>query len=416
MGNQDPSFLKGKRILLAVTGSIAAYKAVNLLRLLTQEGAVVQVVMTESATKFVTPLTFEVLSGSPVTKDLFSGHQDMKHLTLTEKAELLLVAPCTANTLAKLALGLADNVLGTLSLTVQCPVVVCPAMDGEMWEHPAVQSHVQTLKKRGVVMVGPEEGSLASGQWGPGRLASEEKIMETIQPLLEGVKSLQGERILISAGPTQEPLDPARFITNGSSGKMGYALAAIAVALGAEVILVTGPTQLPIPRGVTAIKVKTADEMLQALQARFDWAGVLIMAAAVGDFRPKNPTHQKIKKEQGEEHSLELERTPDILLALSAQRTHQRMVGFAAETENLLEHGREKLERKHLDMVVVNKIGGDDSAFGSDTNEVHILIPNGPPEFFPRSTKKHLARLLLERIAAMPKPSPFSRPLSSRIR
>ena len=416
MENLELSFLKGKRILLAVTGSIAAYKAVNLLRLLTQEGATVQVVMTESATQFVTPLTFEVLSGSPVTKDLFSGHQDMKHLSLTEQAELLVIAPCTANSLAKLALGLADDVLGTLALTVQCPVVVCPAMDGEMWEHPAVQSHVQTLKTRGVIVVEPEEGPLASGQWGPGRLAAEDTIMEAIKPLFEGVKALQGERVLISAGPTQEPLDPARFITNGSSGKMGYALAATAVSLGAEVILVTGPTQLPIPSGVTAIQVTTANEMLHALQARFDWAGILIMAAAVGDFRPKNPTLHKMKKEQREEHSLELERTPDILLALSAQRTHQRMVGFAAESENLLEHGRKKLERKHLDMLVVNKIGGDQSAFGSDTNEVHVLTPNRPPEFFPRTTKRHLAGLLLRRIAALPKPSPTSKPLSSPIR
>ncbi len=409
MGAVDSSSLRDKCIVLAVTGSIAAFKAVNLLRLLTQAGARVHVVMTESATKFVTPLTFEVLSGSPVTSDLFSGHQDMKHLSLTEHADLVVVAPCTANSLSKLSLGLADNIVGTLALTVKCPVMICPAMDGEMWEHPAVQTHVKTLKTRGVILVEPEEGPLASGQWGQGRLASEPKILETVQELLKGRKDWQGERVLISAGPTQEPLDPARYLTNGSSGKMGYALASAAVNQGAEVVLVTGPTQLPIPKGVTGIDVKTADQMLQALQSHFDWADTLIMTAAVGDFRPKNPVAHKIKKEEWNEHSLVLERTPDILLALSAQRTHQRMVGFAAETDNLLEHGQEKLARKHLDMLVVNQIGGEHSAFGHDMNEVHILTPNGPPEFLPRSPKSQLATEILKRIATLPKPFRVSR-------
>ncbi len=408
------SSLQGKRILLAVTGSIAAYKAVSLLRRFTQLGANIHVIMTESASKFVAPLTFEVLSGCPVTQDLFAGHEDMKHLSLTERADLLVVAPCTANTLAKLALGLADNVLGTLALTVKCPVVICPAMDGEMWEHAAVQSHAQTLRERGVMIVEPETGALASGQWGQGRLAEEEKIMGSVYQLVQGQQDWKNERILISAGPTREHLDPARFISNGSSGKMGYALAEAAVSKGAEVVLVTGPTHIPMPRGVTVVSVTTADEMLQALQARFDWAGTLIMTAAVGDFRPKQPSSHKLKKDQWEENVLSLERTPDILLALSAQRTHQRMIGFAAETDNLLEHGQAKLRQKHLDMIVVNKIGGEDSAFNNETNEVYVLTPEASPEFYPRSPKRQLAEDLLTRMSALPRPSSPKKPASLR--
>lgn len=299
----DRSFMStapmtGKCVVLAVTGSIAAYKAVGLLRLLTQQGATVRVVMTESATRFVAPLTFEVLSGSPVTADLFSGHQDMRHLSLTEHADLMLVAPCTANTLAKLALGLADNVLGTMALTLQCPLVICPAMDGEMWSHPTVQGHVGTLQNRGAIIVEPENGELASGQWGQGRLAAEETILAAVQQVLQPRRDWVGERILLSAGPTREPIDSVRFLSNGSTGKMGYAIAEAAAARGAEVVLVSGPTQLQCPKDVTRVPVVTADEMLQALTARFDWATTLIMVAAVGDFRAKEPQAGKVKKDQ----------------------------------------------------------------------------------------------------------------------
>ena len=386
--------LAGKRVVLAVTGSIAAYKAIGLLRLLTQRGAIVHVVMTESATRFVAPLTFEVLSGSPVTDDLFSGHQDMKHLSLAEQADLLLVAPCTANTLAKLALGLADNVLGTMALTVQCPLLICPAMDGEMWAHPTVQSHAETLRSRGATLVEPEIGELASGQWGQGRLATEETILTTVQAVLQPRKDWQGERVLISAGPTQEPIDPVRFLSNGSSGKMGYAIAEAAAARGAEVVLVSGPTQLTCPRGATRVPVVTADEMLHALTARFDWATTLIMAAAVGDFRAKESYPHKVKKEQWNGEALQLERTPDILLALSAQRTHQRMIGFAAETDDLIEHGQTKLQDKQLDMLVVNQVGGAHSAFGNDSNEVILLTPNASPHRIPRMPNSCRKRLI----------------------
>ncbi|MGD9851230.1 MAG: bifunctional phosphopantothenoylcysteine decarboxylase/phosphopantothenate--cysteine ligase CoaBC [Nitrospirales bacterium] len=394
--------LIGKRIVLGVTGSIAAYKAVGLLRILVQAGAEVHVVLTESATRFITPLTFEVLSGRPVAQDLFEGHQDMKHLSLAEQADLLLVAPCTANTLAKLALGLADNLVGTLALTIQCPLIICPAMDGEMWEHPTVQGHVRALKDRGVMIVEPETGALASGQWGRGRLPEESAIFEKVCKVLAKRQDLKHERLLVSAGPTQEPLDPIRFLSNGSSGKMGYALAEAAAARGAEVILVSGPTQLKAPRGVSLISVQTAEDMLHALTARFPWATTLIMTAAVGDFRPKYTLSQKLKKETWDGEALQLERTPDILLALSAQRTHQRMIGFAAETDHLLEHGQAKLTQKHLDMLVVNQIGGAQSAFGNNTNEVHVLTPNTPPRFIPRQPKRQLAELILDCMLDLP--------------
>jgi phosphopantothenoylcysteine decarboxylase/phosphopantothenate--cysteine ligase len=397
--------LAGKRVVLAVTGSIAAYKAIGILRLLTQQGAKVKVVMTESATRFVAPLTFEVLSGSGVTSDLFSGHQDMRHLSLTEQADVMLVAPCTANTLAKLALGLADNVLGTMALTLSCPMVICPAMDGDMWSHPTVQGHAKTLQSRGAIIVEPENGELASGQWGQGRLAAEETILRTVQQVLQPRRDWLGERVLISAGPTREPIDPVRFLSNGSSGKMGYAMAEAVAARGAEVVLVSGPTQLECPQGVTRVPVVTADEMLLALTARFDWATTLIMAAAVGDFRTKESHSHKVKKDQWKGEALPLERTPDILLALSAQRTHQRMIGFAAETDDFLKHGQTKLQNKQLDMLIVNQVGGEHSAFGNDSNEVIILMPDTSPSSIPRMPKRLLADVLLDRVKTPSTPS-----------
>ncbi len=410
------SQLAGKRVVLAVTGSIAAYKAIGILRLLTQQGACVQVVMTNSATRFVTPLTFEVLSGSLVTCDLFSGRQDMKHLSLTEQADVMLVAPCTANTLAKLALGLADNVLGTMALTLQCPLVICPAMDGEMWSHPTVQAHAKTLQSRGATIVEPENGELASGQWGQGRLATEETILTTVHNVLQPRRDWLGERVLISAGPTREPIDPVRFFSNGSSGKMGYAMAEAAAVRGAEVVLVSGPTHLECPQGVTRVSVVTAHEMLQALTARFDWATTLIMTAAVGDFRAKESHSHKMKKDQWNGEALAVERTPDILLALSALRTNQRMIGFAAETDDLIEHGQTKLQNKQLNMLIVNQVGGEQSAFGNDSNEVIVLTPNSSPCPIQRMPKRELADVLLDHmnnLSGSPRPQPpVSHPIS----
>ena len=263
--------LIGKQIVLGVTGSIAAYKAVVLLRTLLREGAVVHVVMTQSATKFITPLTFEVLSGHPVSTEVFEAHQEMKHLSLPAQADAIVIAPATANCLAKTALGLGDDLLSTMLLTAQCPLIVAPAMDGGMWTHPSVREHVGTLRARGTIVVDPETGPLASGRVGVGRLAEETTILKAIQAALVPPCDWQGHRVLVSAGPTQEPIDPVRFISNRSSGKMGYALAEAAKARGAQVVLVTGPTGLPTPRGMEVVEVATAEEMLKALSSRLAW-------------------------------------------------------------------------------------------------------------------------------------------------
>ena len=291
--------LQGKRIVLCVTGSIAAYKAVSLLRTLVEDGAEVSVVMTSSATQFVAPLTFEVLSGRPVLQRLFADAQPMPHLKVTEDADLILVAPATANCLAKCALGLADDLLGTLFVAARCPIVMAPAMDVEMWDHPALVAHVRALRERGIVVLEPEEGPLASGLLGKGRLPAEHVIMEALRSRLAPRRDWSGQRVLVSAGPTREPIDAVRFITNASSGKMGYAMAEAAAQRGAEVLLVSGPTALPSPPNVTRVSVVTAEEMYQELDARFAWATVLVMTAAVGDFRPGIPRPQSQKNTSG---------------------------------------------------------------------------------------------------------------------
>ncbi len=390
--------LHGKRIVLCVTGSIAAYKAVSLLRTLVGEGAEVSVVMTESATQFVTPLTFEVLSGRPVLQRLFAGAHPLPHLKVTEEADLVLVAPATANCLAKCALGLADDALSTVFVAARCPIVMAPAMDGDMWNHPALAAHTRTLRERGVTVLDPEDGPLASGLIGKGRLPAERLIVEAARARLASQRDWSGQRVLVSAGPTREPIDAVRFITNASSGKMGYAMAEAAAQRGAEVRLVSGPTLLPSPPNVTRVPVLTAQEMYQELDARFAWATVLVMTAAVGDFRPRRPSSAKIKKHEWTGEPLELERTPDILHALSRKRTHQVLVGFAAESEDLLANGRDKLRRKNLDLLVINRITGPESAFGNETNEVILLPRHGTPIDVERLPKRVLADRILDAI------------------
>ncbi|RMH35272.1 MAG: bifunctional phosphopantothenoylcysteine decarboxylase/phosphopantothenate--cysteine ligase CoaBC [Nitrospirae bacterium] len=391
--------LAHRRILLGVTGSIAAYKAVTLLRTLRAQGADVRVVMTSAAKRFVTPLTFEVLSGHPVVDNLFSDPSGLPHIRLPEEADLILIAPCTANRLAKYALGIADDLLSTLLLTTARPVILAPAMDGAMWRQPALMHHVETLRARGVTVLDPESGPLASGQWGEGRMPGEEAILSALRARLSAQRDWQGHRFLISAGPTREAIDPVRFLSNGSTGKMGYAIAEAAVQRGGEVVLVSGPTELLPPAGVEQVSVVSAEEMYQALSLRFPWATVLIMAAAVSDFRPRKPlSDRKIKKDQWNGEPLELERTPDILAALSAQRTHQCLVGFAAETEDVLRHGHDKLMRKRLDMVVVNRVGGSESAFGSETNDVFVLTKHGATVHIPRSSKRAVADRILDEL------------------
>ncbi len=389
--------LIGKRIVLGVTGSIAAYKAVALLRTLIREGAVVQVVMTQSATKFVTPLTFEVLSGHPVSTDIFEAHQEMKHLSMPAQADAIVIAPATANCLAKVAMGLGDDLLSTMLLTSQCPLVVAPAMDGGMWTHPSVQEHVKTLCERGTVVVNPEIGPLASGQTGQGRLAEEGRILEALQTALAPQRDWQGHRVLVSAGPTQEPIDPVRFISNRSSGKMGYAVAEAAQARGAQVVLVTGPTALPIPRGVEVVSVATAEDMLKALSTRLAWSTTVIMAAAVADFRPTHPASEKLKKQGHIGQTLDLERTTDILAALSAQRTTQLMVGFAAETSDLTAHAQAKLRAKGLDLIVANDVTRKGAGFGSDQNAATLIDRHGMMTELPLMQKRALADAILNR-------------------
>lgn len=387
--------LIGKQIVLGVTGSIAAYKAVSLLRTLLREGAVVRVVMTQSATKFVTPLTFEVLSGHPVSTDVFEAHQEMKHLSLPAQADAIVIAPATANCLAKVALGLGDDLLSTMLLTSQCPLIVAPAMDGGMWTHPSAIEHVGTLRARGAIVVDPEIGPLASGRIGEGRLAEETVILEAIQTALVPQCDWQGHRVLVSAGPTQEPIDPVRFISNRSSGKMGYAIAEAAQARGAQVVLVTGPTALPVPKGVEVVPVATAEEMWKALSARLAWSTAIVMAAAVADFRPRHPASQKIKKQGRTGQTIDLERTTDILTSLSAQRTTQLMVGFAAETSDLIAHAKEKLTAKGLDLIVANDITIEGAGFGSDQNTATLIDRQGSVTELPLMPKRALADAIL---------------------
>jgi len=389
--------LIGKQIILGVTGSIAAYKAVALLRTLLREGAVVHVVMTQSAMKFVTPLTFEVLSGHPVSTDLFESHQEMKHLSLPAQADVIVIAPATANCLARAALGLSDDLLSTMLLTAQCPLIVAPAMDGGMWTHPSVQEHVGTLRGRGTIVVNPEIGPLASGGIGQGRLAEENIILEAIQTALAPQRDWQGHRVLVSAGPTQEPIDPVRFLSNRSSGKMGYAIAEAAQARGAQVILVTGPTALPTPKGVEVVSVATAEEMLKALSARLAWSTTVVMAAAVADFRPMHPASQKIKKQGPVGQTLDLERTPDILASLSAQRTTQLLVGFAAETNDLITLAKDKLVTKGLDLIVANDVTVPGAGFGSDQNAATLIDRQGAITELPLMPKRVLADAILNR-------------------
>ena len=390
--------LIGKQIVLGVTGSIAAYKAVALLRTLLREGATVQVVMTQSAMKFVTPLTFEVLSGHPVSTDVFEAHQEMKHLTLSERADAIVIAPATANCLAKSALGLGDDLLSTMLLTAQRPLIIAPAMDGGMWTHPSVREHVGTLRQRGAIVLDPEEGPLASGRIGQGRLAEEGTILEAIKRALSPQRDWQGHRLLVSAGPTQEPIDPVRFISNRSSGKMGYAIAEAAQARGAQVVLVTGPTAIPTPKGVEVVWVATAEEMTKALSTRLAWATAVIMAAAVADFRLKHPLSQKMHKHGGTaDQTLDLERTTDILASLSAQRTTQLMVGFAAETNDLIAHAKEKLTAKGLDLIVANDVTTEGAGFGSDQNAATLIDRHGYLRELPLMPKRALADAILNR-------------------
>ncbi|MGB9724222.1 MAG: bifunctional phosphopantothenoylcysteine decarboxylase/phosphopantothenate--cysteine ligase CoaBC [Chloroflexia bacterium] len=383
-------------VVLGVTGGIAAYKAADLASKLVQAGAAVDVVMTEAATHFVGPLTFQALTGRPVHLDPFRllEQTEMPHLSLAQRAHVLVIAPATANTLAKLAHGIADNLLCAVALATRAPLVLAPAMDTDMWEHPATQENLETLRRRGAWIVGPGEGRLASGRIGRGRMAEVPEILGTIRRVLGREGPLSGKRVLVTAGGTQEPLDPVRYIGNRSSGKMGYALAQTALDRGAAVTLVTAPTALPTPVGAERVEVRTAEEMRAAVLAALPQCDILVMAAAVADFRPAEVSGQKIKKGKAG-LTLHLERTPDILAEVAAERERSGrpalVIGFAAETEDLLRNARAKLEGKRLDLIVANDVSSPDSGFGVDTNRVVLLDRYGLEQALPLLPKEEVA-------------------------
>jgi len=379
-------------VALGVTGCIAAYKAVEVLRGLQKRGAEVRVVMTRHATEFVTLLTFQSISGFPVITDMFAPTDDpeIKHIQLAQSVDLLLVAPATANTLAKFANGIADDFLSTLYISSTCPVMVAPAMNVEMWAHAATCDNVRRLRERGVQFIDPEEGYLACKTVGAGRLAQPDEIVRRAFEVVDSSendhqgeevkRSLRGERLLITAGPTQEAIDPVRFLTNRSSGKMGYAVAEAALARGASVTLITGPVSITPPEGARTICVRSAAEMYKAVADNLSDATMVVMAAAVSDYRPIANHQQKIKK-NGSALSLELEQTEDILASVTRQAGSRVVIGFAAETENVIEGAKKKLAEKGADLIVANDVSATDAGFDVDTNRIALVSSEGVIEF-----------------------------------
>ncbi len=390
--------LKDRRIVLGVTGGIAAYKAAELVRELVRRGAKVRVVMTESGQRFVTPLTFETLSGNPVATDLFqmTGGYEIGHISLAEFAELLVVAPATANIIGKMAAGIADDLLSTVLVTVTSPVLICPAMNSKMYANPVVQENIRRLRSLGHTVLEPGYGELACRTEGQGRLAEVGDIAEEIEAMLTP-KDLRGERILVTAGPTREAFDPVRFITNHSSGKMGYALARMAWRRGAEVTLVSGPTSLEFPKGVRGIAVTTAREMRDAVLGQLDGATVVIKAAAVADYRPESYQQTKIKKKEGP-IDIRLERNPDIISEIAGNKGNRILVGFSMESDHLIEHARAKLMEKGMDFIVANDVTEAGAGFGGDTNVVRILDRDGGVESLPLMDKLDVAAAILDRV------------------
>ncbi|UCC85623.1 MAG: bifunctional phosphopantothenoylcysteine decarboxylase/phosphopantothenate--cysteine ligase CoaBC [Anaerolineales bacterium] len=403
--------LKDKRVLLGVTGGVAAYKAAILASRLTQVGVAVDVVLTEAATRFVAPLTFQAVTQRPVYTDLFelevdpgSGELSIPHIALAKAADLLLIAPATGNTLAKLAHGIADNLLTNIALATPAPLLIAPAMESDMWAHPATQTNVATLTERGVTVVGPTAGHLASGAEGVGRMSEPAEILEMARVVLGQAGDLEQRRVVVSAGGTREAIDPVRFISNRSSGKMGYALALAARDRGAQVTLVTAPTSLSDPVGLKTVQVESAAQMRDAILAASSDADALVMAAAVSDYRPIEPAHQKIKK--GEEGlTLQLSRTPDILAEMARLRELGRgpkiVVGFAAETQDLLVNARDKLQRKRLDLIAANDVSAADAGFSVDTNRVTLLSADGTVDALPLMSKEEVADEIWDRVCRL---------------
>jgi phosphopantothenoylcysteine decarboxylase / phosphopantothenate---cysteine ligase len=379
------------KVLVGVGGGIAAYKAAELVRLLMQDGHEIQVIMTAAAEEFVRPLTFAALTGRKVLTDLFAIEAAIEHISVAQEHDVLVVAPATADLMAKFAHGLAGDFLSTLYLAFTGAVVIAPAMNVNMWQHPATQANLETLRRRGHRIVEPGAGYLACGMTGPGRLADPETIAEAVRDASRAPRrDLDGMSVLITAGPTQEPLDPVRYISNRSSGKMGYALAEAAAARGARVTLVSGPVQLAPPRNVDVIAVKTAVEMRDAVFARLEGVDIVVKAAAVADFHLSKVPGQKVKKTAARV-TLELDPTPDILAELGRKKRDWLLIGFAAETENLAQESRRKLETKNCDMVVGNLVGGSETGFESDRNEVILALRTGETLALPLAPKREIA-------------------------
>jgi len=394
--------LKGKRIVLGVTGGIAAYKAAEFVRLLVKEEADVHVVMTENAQKFIAPLTFQTLSGNPVVSDPFALLEDaeIRHIALADLAELVVILPATANIIGKIANGIADDFLSTMLMATKAPVLLVPSMNVNMWENKALQRNIQTLIGMGYHLMEPGEGELACHWYGKGRLPELNEVVEKMEDLFSR-KDLKGEKIVITGGPTQEPIDPVRFITNPSSGKMGYALAKMARRRGAEVILITGPVALPLPRtDIQWVPVRSAGEMREAVFAHLDGSSVVIKAAAVSDYRPKVTSEKKIKKGSSD-YILALERTKDILEELGKKKGNRILVGFAAETEDVTENAKKKLLEKNLDLIVVNDVTKPGAGFRSDTNQVKILYPSGQVKDLPLMTKEEVSQFILDDVVKL---------------
>jgi len=401
--------MRGKHVLVGVTGGIAAYKAGYLVRDLVKSGAEVKVMMTEAGTRFVSPLTFSALSKNPVFTDLWTNNQSSdsdistQHIDLANWADVLVIAPASANTIAKLAYGISDNLLAVVALATTRPIILAPTMDAEMYLNPVTQNNLTSLKERGYIIIPPVEGELASGLTGPGRLPEIKIIIETIGKILDqSHQDLKKKRILVTAGPTYEAIDPVRFVGNRSSGKMGFAIANAAAQRGAEVTLVAGPTHLETPRNVTRIDVESAQEMLTAVLAHSKKTNVVIMAAAVADYTPANPAKHKIKKHSSSKGlELQLEATTDILAALGKKKRSMTLVGFALETKDELAGAKEKLRKKNLDLIVLNSFGKQNRVFGSNLNTVAMIDKRGKVEQLPILPKFDVANKILNKIKTL---------------
>ena len=393
--------LNGKKIALGVTGGIAVYKAVDLVSRLRKQGAEVRVIMTEHAQQFVTPLTFKEISGNKVAVSMWDSNQEfnVEHISLANWADAFVVAPATANILAKMANGIADDLLSTTLLAAQAPIIVCPAMNTGMYQNPITQENIEKLQKHGVTVMPPAVGYLACGVTGPGRLPEPQQIVEFIDAFFAKKDGdMVGLKVLVTAAGTREPIDPVRFVGNRSSGKMGYAIAQAAAQRGAEVLLVTGPSALEIPPNVNGVKVETTNEMLDACMAAYGDMDVVIKAAAVADYRPRDVADQKIKKKTDDALTVVMDKNPDILKELGARKAHQILVGFAAETQNLLDNAREKIVKKNLDMIVANDVTAAGAGFNSDTNIVKFLFPNGEVRSLEQMAKTQVANILLDTV------------------